>query len=126
MADAVIAVSRETKNDIEHLFKVRSERLHVIYNGIDLEEYKRVDSNAALKRFAINPLEPYVLFVGRITRQKGIIHLVNAISTWILASKWFCARRSGHPGNRGRNENRGLRCAAEALRGDLDRGDGGR
>ena len=79
MADAVIAVSRETKNDIEHLFKVRPERLHVIYNGIDLEEYKRVDSKAAIERFAINPLEPYVLFVGRITRQKGIIHLVNAI-----------------------------------------------
>lgn len=79
MADAVIAVSRETKNDIEHLFDVRPERLHVIYNGIDLEEYKHVDSKAALKRFGINSVEPYVLFVGRITRQKGIVHLVNAI-----------------------------------------------
>ena len=69
------------------------ERLHVIYDGIDLEEYKRVDSRAALKRFAINPLEPYVLFVGRITRQKGIIHLVNAIKyPWILASESFCAQ----------------------------------
>ena len=53
--------------------------MHVIYNGIDLEEYKHVESKAALKRFGINPVEPYVLFVGRITRQKGIIHLVNAI-----------------------------------------------
>ena len=79
MADAVIAVSRETKNDIEHLFTVRADRLHVIYNGIDLDEYKHVDSKAALKRFGINPVEPYVLFVGRITRQKGIVHLVNAI-----------------------------------------------
>ena len=79
MADAVIAVSRETKNDIEHLFSVRPDRLHVIYNGIDLDEYKHVDSKAALKRFGINPVEPYVLFVGRITRQKGIVHLVNAI-----------------------------------------------
>ena len=53
--------------------------MHVIYNGIDLDEYKHVESRAALKRFGINPVEPYVLFVGRITRQKGIIHLVNAI-----------------------------------------------
>jgi glycogen synthase len=79
MADAVIAVSRETRADIEHLFDVRPERLHVIYNGIDLEEYKCVESKAALKRFGINSVEPYVLFVGRITRQKGIVHLVNAI-----------------------------------------------
>ncbi|MET0253882.1 MAG: glycogen synthase [Terrimicrobiaceae bacterium] len=79
MADAVIAVSRETRADIERLFDVRPDRLHVIYNGIDLEEYQRVESTAALERFGINLAEPYVLFVGRITRQKGIIHLVNAI-----------------------------------------------
>ncbi len=79
MADAVIAVSRETKADVERLFDVRPDRLHVIYNGIDLEEYQRVQSTAALERFGIDLTEPYVLFVGRITRQKGIIHLVNAI-----------------------------------------------
>jgi alpha-maltose-1-phosphate synthase len=79
MADAVIAVSKETKADVERLFDVRPDRLHVIYNGIDLDEYKRVESKAALKRFGINLMEPYVLFVGRITRQKGIVHLVNAI-----------------------------------------------
>lgn len=53
--------------------------MHVIYNGIDLEEYRRTDSQNALRRFGINPVEPYILFVGRIARQKGIIHLVNAI-----------------------------------------------
>ncbi len=79
MADAVIAVSAETKRDVERLFSVRPERLHVIYNGIDLEEYHPVSSAAALDRFGIDPKVPYVLFVGRITRQKGIIHLVNAI-----------------------------------------------
>lgn len=79
MADAVIAVSAETKRDVERLFSVRPERLHVIYNGIDLEEYHPVASTAALDRFGIDPAVPYVLFVGRITRQKGIIHLVNAI-----------------------------------------------
>ena len=79
MADAVIAVSAETKADIHRLFQVPDERVPVIHNGIDLDEYRRVTTTAALEKYGINPSEPYVLFVGRITRQKGIIHLVNAI-----------------------------------------------
>ncbi len=79
MADAIIAVSGETKCDIERLFDVDPNRVRVIHNGIDLEEYRRVDSTDALKRHGINPEEPYLLFVGRITRQKGIIYLVRAI-----------------------------------------------
>jgi alpha-maltose-1-phosphate synthase len=79
MADAIIAVSGETKRDIERLFDVDPNRVRVIHNGIDLEEYRRVDSTDALKRHGINPDEPYLLFVGRITRQKGIIYLVRAI-----------------------------------------------
>jgi alpha-maltose-1-phosphate synthase len=78
MADAVIAVSAQTKADIERLFDVRPERLHVIHNGIDLEEYRKTDCTAALTKYGIT--KPFVLFVGRITRQKGIIHLVRAIS----------------------------------------------
>lgn len=79
MADAVIAVSRETRNDILRLFKVDSAKLHIIYNGIDPDEYLKVDPLPALRKFGIDPSQPFVLFVGRITRQKGIIHLVNAI-----------------------------------------------
>ena len=79
MADAVIAVSGETKRDVERLFNVRPERLHVIHNGIDLDEYRKVNSTGALERYGIKRTQPYVLFVGRITRQKGIIHLVRAI-----------------------------------------------
>jgi len=79
MADAVIAVSGETRADIERLFAVRPERLHVIHNGIDLDEYHRVETAAALNRYGIDPAKPYVLFVGRITRQKGIVHLVHAV-----------------------------------------------
>jgi alpha-maltose-1-phosphate synthase len=79
MADAVIAVSEETKRDVQRLFQVPDERLHVIYNGIDLQEYRVVTSQTALQRFGIDPDRPYVLFLGRIARQKGIIHLVNAI-----------------------------------------------
>lgn len=79
MADAVIAVSRETKADIMRLFNVPDERVHIIYNGIDLAEYKKVGTTVALERYGIDPKIPFVLFVGRITRQKGIVHLVNAI-----------------------------------------------
>lgn len=78
-ADAVIAVSQETRADILRLFNIAPERVRVIYNGIDLDEYRYVDATDALVRYGVDPTRPYVLFVGRITRQKGIIHLVNAI-----------------------------------------------
>jgi alpha-maltose-1-phosphate synthase len=79
MADGIIAVSRETKRDIERLFEVDPARVHVIHNGIDLDEYRKVQSTTALKRHGIDPAKPYLLFVGRITRQKGIIYLVRAV-----------------------------------------------
>jgi glycogen synthase len=61
------------------LFHVDPAHVHVIHNGIDLKEYYKVDSTDALKRHGIDPNKPYLLFVGRITRQKGIIYLVRAI-----------------------------------------------
>jgi glycogen synthase len=79
MADAIIAVSRETKDDIERLFNVDPARVHVIHNGIDLNEYRKIDSTGGLERYGIDPAKPYLLFVGRITRQKGLQHLVRAI-----------------------------------------------
>lgn len=78
-ADAVIAVSKETRNDVLAHFNVPPERVHVIHNGIDLNEYQPTPNTDAIRRYGIDPDRPYVLFVGRITRQKGIIHLVNAI-----------------------------------------------
>jgi alpha-maltose-1-phosphate synthase len=78
-ADAVVAVSEETRKDIMRLFDVAEERVHVIHNGIDLEQYRPVTETDVLERYGVDPNRPYVLFVGRITRQKGIIHLVNAI-----------------------------------------------
>jgi len=79
MADAVIAVSRETKHDILRLFDVPENRVPVIHNGIDPDEYQPTFDEAILKKHGIDPAIPFVLFVGRITRQKGIVHLVNAI-----------------------------------------------
>ena len=79
MADAIIAVSGATKHDIDRLFKIDPARMHVIHNGIDLNQYRKVDSTGAIKRYGIDPSRPYLLFVGRITRQKGFQHLVRAI-----------------------------------------------
>ena len=79
MTDAIIAVSGATKHDIERLFNVDPARVHVIHNGIDLNQYRKLDSTGALKRYGIDPTKPYLLFVGRITRQKGFQHLVRAI-----------------------------------------------
>ncbi|QQL43955.1 glycogen synthase [Sulfuriroseicoccus oceanibius] len=79
MADAVVAVSKETKEDILRLFDVDESKVHIIYNGIDPDEYQKVEKPEVLEKYGVDPNQPMVLFVGRITRQKGIIHLVNAI-----------------------------------------------
>ncbi len=79
MADAVIAVSESTKADLLRLFRVDPARVHVIHNGIDLEEYAERRDDEVLQRHGVDPARPYILFVGRITRQKGIIHLVKAL-----------------------------------------------
>jgi glycogen synthase len=79
MADALIAVSKETKEDVLKHFDVDESKVHVIYNGINLEQYIETSETATLDAYGVDKTKPYVLFVGRITRQKGIIHLVNAI-----------------------------------------------
>jgi glycogen synthase len=79
-ADAIIAVSKETRNDVLRCFPaVAPEKVHVIHNGIDPQRYRKDPAVDALVQHGVDPSRPFVLFVGRITRQKGIIHLVNAI-----------------------------------------------
>ena len=79
MADAVIAVSESTKADVLRLYNVDPARVHVIHNGIDPAEYTARRDEEVLRRYGIDPALPYILFVGRITRQKGIMHLVRAL-----------------------------------------------
>ena len=78
-ANAVIAVSQETRNDVLRLFSVDPAKVHVIHNGIDLDQYRKATTNDVLLKYGIDPNRPFILFVGRVTRQKGIIHLVEAI-----------------------------------------------
>jgi glycogen synthase len=77
-ADAVVAVSSEMRRDLLGHFRIAPERVHVIPNGVDTETYRPVPGRERLARFAIDPARPYVLFVGRISRQKGLFHLIHA------------------------------------------------
>ncbi|MDB4906600.1 MAG: glycogen synthase [Gemmatimonadetes bacterium] len=78
-ADGVIAVSQAMKADVESLYGVDPARVRVIHNGIDTDEYSRRPAPEVLARVGVDPSVPMVLFVGRITRQKGIMHLVRAL-----------------------------------------------
>lgn len=78
-ADAIIAVSRSTRDDILRLFNVEPTRVVVIPNGIDTEEYRPTHDPDAIAQLGVDPNRPYVLFVGRMTRQKGLYYLLQAI-----------------------------------------------
>jgi glycogen synthase len=78
-ADGVVAVSEAMQGDVQALYGVRPERVRVIHNGIDPDEYQPRPAPEVLRRLGVDPDVPFVLFVGRITRQKGILHLVRAL-----------------------------------------------
>jgi len=78
-ADAVIAVSAGMRKDILAAYPaVDPARVHVIYNGIDPAQFQPDPQTDVLLREGIDPARPYVVFVGRVTRQKGIVHLLEA------------------------------------------------
>jgi starch synthase len=78
-ADAVIAVSKNTREDVLRVYPLDPDRVHVIYNGVDQNQYRKTDDTTALETYGVDAGKPYVLFVGRITRQKGVTNLVDAI-----------------------------------------------
>jgi starch synthase len=78
-ADAVVAVSNGMRADILASYPALDEsRLHVIYNGIDTDFYRPDPDPSVLERLGVDLNRPYVAFVGRITRQKGVPHLLRA------------------------------------------------
>jgi alpha-maltose-1-phosphate synthase len=79
-ADAVIAVSSAMREDILACYPTLApDRVHVVHNGIDTGLYRPDHGTDALTRIGLDPDRPYVLFVGRITRQKGVPHLLRAV-----------------------------------------------
>ncbi|MDR6166030.1 starch synthase [Microbacterium paludicola] len=78
-AAAVIAVSDGMRRDILRSYPdLDPEKVSVIYNGIDVESWRPVDDPAVLERHGIDPTRPSVVFVGRITRQKGLPYFLRA------------------------------------------------
>ncbi len=77
-ADGIIAVSEKMKRNVVSLYGVDENKVRVIYNGIDPEFYCPTFDEAVLQKYGIDPQTPFVLFVGRITRQKGISQLIQA------------------------------------------------
>ncbi len=78
-ADAVVAVSGEMRRDVLAAYPaVDPDRVVVIHNGIDPDEYGPDPSTGVIERYGLDPAAPSVVFVGRITRQKGIVHLLRA------------------------------------------------
>lgn len=78
-ADAVIAVSAGMRRDVLAAYpEIAPDRVSVIHNGIDTAEYAPDPGLDVLAKHGIDPARPYVVFVGRITRQKGLVHLLRA------------------------------------------------
>jgi starch synthase len=78
-ADAVIAVSNGMRRDILRSYPALDEsRVHTIYNGIDLAAWQPVHDDDLVRSLGIDPTRPSVVFVGRITRQKGLPYLLRA------------------------------------------------
>ncbi|WP_336645653.1 glycogen synthase [Microbacterium sp. USHLN186] len=78
-AAGIVAVSAGMRQDILRSYpQVDPARVHVIHNGIDVERWRPVDNPALLRGMGIDPARPSVVFVGRITRQKGLPYLLRA------------------------------------------------
>jgi glycogen synthase len=79
-ADGIIAVSETMKQNVMDLYRIDPEKIQVIYNGVDTRFFRETFRPETLRSYGIDPDKPYILFVGRITRQKGIMHLIRAIA----------------------------------------------
>lgn len=93
-ADRVVAVSKMMKDDILKYFDVDEQKIKVIYNGIDTTKWKETLTDYTLKEYGID--EEYVLFVGRTTKQKGMIYLIEAAKK-IDAKVVFCTSAPDTP-----------------------------
>jgi starch synthase len=98
-ADAVIAVSAGMKRDILRCYpSLSADKVAIIHNGVDPDEYRPDHGTDVLERHGIDPSRPYAVFVGRITRQKGIVHLLEAAKSFVSGAQLvLCAGEPDTP-----------------------------
>ena len=75
-SDKIIAVSKADREDIVDCYGIDSNRIEVIPNGVDIEKYRKKEDPSVLRKYGIK--KPYVLFLGRLSRQKGVFETVRA------------------------------------------------
>jgi starch synthase len=96
-AAAVIAVSHGMRTDVLSVYPgLDPDRVQVVHNGIDTVEYAPVASVEVLERLGVDPSVPYAMFVGRITHQKGVEHLLRSAASW-PGQLVFCAGAPDNP-----------------------------
>ncbi len=124
-ADAVIGVSAAMRDDILRSYPdIDPARTHVVHNGIDTEDWQPVENPDRVRELGLDPDRPSVIFVGRITRQKGLpLFLRAAAQLPPDVQLILCAGRSRHQGDRGRGPRTGGRAGHRARRRGVDRGD---
>jgi alpha-maltose-1-phosphate synthase len=101
-ADAVIAVSHGMRADVLDAYpELSPARVHVVGNGVDAEAYRPVEAPEVVRGLGVDPDRPYALFVGRITRQKGVMHLLRAAEQLPAdVGLVLCAGAADTPGER--------------------------
>lgn len=75
-SNRIIAVSRQMKQDIQEVYQIDGDKIEVIHNGIDTDKYRKKEDPELIEKYNIK--KPFVLFIGRLTRQKGIFTLLKA------------------------------------------------
>lgn len=101
-ADAVVAVSNGMRLDVLDAYPdLDPARVHVVGNGVDADAYRPVHDPDVVRSLGVDPDRPYALFVGRITRQKGVMHLLAAAEQLPPeAGLVLCAGAPDTPGER--------------------------
>ncbi len=119
-ADAVIAVSHGMRADVLEAYPfIHPERVHVVHNGVDTTVWKPSPDDEALRRLGVDPARPYVLFVGRITRQKGLVHLLAAAHHFPHGVQVVLAASSPDEPGIGSEVEHGVAALAEQRPGDV-------
>lgn len=119
-ADAIIAVSHGMCADVLDAYPfVQPERVHVVHNGVDTSIWMPTHDDDVIRRLGIDPARPYVLFVGRITRQKGLVHLLAAAHDFPPGVQIVLAASSPDEAGIGEEVARGVAVLAERRPGDV-------